>query len=153
MGLCLLGLCASRCFTASYNRRRTPTPTQVGAYGYSEWTLIPNANMIVDIGEVILKEFHQKLSFCSYGPLLLEGKIGFPYSISSKGEHDVAGYCGDPRSADEPLSLSRKLSRDILHWCYTGESLLLNREVPMKYGFVAVACNLATRPAFQPAVH
>ncbi|MCD9643844.1 hypothetical protein HAX54_031696, partial [Datura stramonium] len=48
---------------------------EVGAYGYCKWTTIPNVDLIVNIGEVIVEELHLKLSFYMDGPLLLKGHI------------------------------------------------------------------------------
>ncbi|MCD7453628.1 hypothetical protein HAX54_021681 [Datura stramonium] len=55
---------------------------------------------------------------------------------------------GDPWSADELSSLSKKLGRDILHRRHTGESLLSNREALIKCGFVVVACDPRLDPRF-----
>ncbi|MCD9640136.1 hypothetical protein HAX54_025247, partial [Datura stramonium] len=45
---------------------------EVGVYGYREWTSIPRADLIVNIGEIIFEGLYLKLSFCMDEPLLLE---------------------------------------------------------------------------------
>ncbi|MCD9641303.1 hypothetical protein HAX54_027411, partial [Datura stramonium] len=70
--------------TLSHPIRGVELPLQlreVWAYGYCVWTPIPNFDLIVDILEAIFKGFHLKLSFCSDGPIPLEGKIvGFHFN-------------------------------------------------------------------------